>query len=194
METFSALLALCAGNSPITGEFPAQRPVTRSFDVFFDLRLNKRLSKQSWGWWFETLSRPLRRHRNAPVTTNLALWGLPVFSDYFKMNKSCIEFGNCQISIIICMKEYRVIYEGKTLNCWPLYHGWLIFYKLQKITDVDSRLLISRAQRYNRPISQIPKCTCSISYNAPFRSEIVTFLFWMEHCGIWDRCILGFVN
>ena len=39
METFSALLAICAGNSPAPGEFPAQRPVTRSFDVFFDLRL-----------------------------------------------------------------------------------------------------------------------------------------------------------
>ena len=52
----SALLAIYAGNSPVPGEFPAQRPVTRSFDVFFDLRLNKRLSKQSWGWWFETLS------------------------------------------------------------------------------------------------------------------------------------------
>ena len=37
METFSALLAFCAGNSPVTGEFPTQRPVTRSFDVFFDL-------------------------------------------------------------------------------------------------------------------------------------------------------------
>ena len=54
----SALLALCAGNSPVPGEFPAQRPVTRSFDVFFDMRPNKRLSKQSWGWWFETPSRP----------------------------------------------------------------------------------------------------------------------------------------
>ena len=43
METFSALLAICAGNLPVTGEFPAQRPVTRSFDVFFDLRLNKQL-------------------------------------------------------------------------------------------------------------------------------------------------------
>ena len=67
METFSALLAICAGNSPDPGEFPAQRPVTRSFDVFFDLRLNKRLSKQSWGWWFETLSRLLWRHRNAII-------------------------------------------------------------------------------------------------------------------------------
>ena len=64
METFSALLAICAGNSPVTGEFPAQRPVARSFDVFFDLRLNKRLSKQLWGWWFETPLRPLWRHCN----------------------------------------------------------------------------------------------------------------------------------
>ena len=64
METFSALLAICAKNSPVPGEFPAQRPVTRSFDVSFDLRLKKRLSKQSWGWWFETLSGPLWRHRN----------------------------------------------------------------------------------------------------------------------------------
>ena len=64
MEAFSALLAICPGNSPVPGDFPAQRPVTRSFDVFFDLRLKKRLSKQSWGWWFETLSRPLWRHRN----------------------------------------------------------------------------------------------------------------------------------
>ena len=49
METFSTLLAICVENSQVPGEFSAQRPVTRSFDVFFDLRLNKRLSKQSWG-------------------------------------------------------------------------------------------------------------------------------------------------
>ena len=64
METFSALLAIWAGNSLFTGEFPTQRPVTRSFDVFFDLRLNKRLSKQSWGWWFETPLRSVWRHCN----------------------------------------------------------------------------------------------------------------------------------
>ena len=56
METFSALL--------VPGEFPIQRLVTRSFDVYFDLRPNKRLSKQWWGWWFETLSWSLWRHRN----------------------------------------------------------------------------------------------------------------------------------
>ena len=71
METFSALLAICAGNSPVTGEFSAQRPVTRSFDVFFDLRRNKRLSKQWWGWWFETPPPPLWRHCNAKWLPNL---------------------------------------------------------------------------------------------------------------------------
>ena len=54
IETFSALLALCEGNSRDTGEFPSRRPVMWSFDVFFDLGLNKRLSKQSWGWLIET--------------------------------------------------------------------------------------------------------------------------------------------
>ena len=49
METFSALLAICAGNSPVSGEFPAQRPVTRGFDVFFDLCPKKRLSKYAVG-------------------------------------------------------------------------------------------------------------------------------------------------
>ena len=58
IETFSALLVICA-NSSVTGEFPTQRPMTRSIEVFFDLRPNKLLSKQSWGWWFDTPSRPL---------------------------------------------------------------------------------------------------------------------------------------
>ena len=64
METFSVLLALCVGNSPVTSEFPSERPVTQSFDVFFDLCLNKRLSKQSWGWWFQMPSHSLWHHRN----------------------------------------------------------------------------------------------------------------------------------
>ena len=47
-----------------TGQFPTQRPMTQNFDVFFDMRLNKRWSKQSWGRWFDTPSRPLWRHCN----------------------------------------------------------------------------------------------------------------------------------
>ena len=49
---------------PFVRWIPPQRPVTQSFDVYFDLHPNKQLSKQSWGWWFETQSRPLWRHRN----------------------------------------------------------------------------------------------------------------------------------
>ena len=58
----------CVGNSPFTNEFPSQRPVPRSFDVFFDLRLNKRLSERSWGWWIDTPSCSLWRHRNVTKT------------------------------------------------------------------------------------------------------------------------------
>ena len=65
METFSALLAICAGNSPVPGEFPTQRPVTRSFDGFFHLRLNKRLNNNAGD---------LRRHR--------ALYDVTVMSEF----------------------------------------------------------------------------------------------------------------
>ena len=64
------------------GEFPTQRPVTRSFDVFFDLRLNKRLSKQLLGWWFETQSWSLWRHPNGGQK-----WR--VFTMVFIQNRSC---------------------------------------------------------------------------------------------------------
>ena len=64
-ETFSALLALCVRNSPATGELPAQKKVTWSFDVFLDLSLSWWLSKQSWCRWFET---PWRSLCNATVT------------------------------------------------------------------------------------------------------------------------------
>ena len=82
METFSALLPICAENSPVPGEFPAQRPVTRSFDVFFDLRMNKRLSKQPWGWWFETPAWTLWRHRNEPrfLTQHNSPWPIRHYS------------------------------------------------------------------------------------------------------------------
>ena len=62
METLFASLALCERNSLITGDFSWLRPVIRSFDVFFDLHQNKRLSNPSWRRWFYTPSRPLRRH------------------------------------------------------------------------------------------------------------------------------------
>ena len=88
METFSALLTICAGNSPVPGEFPAQRPVTRSFDVFFDLRLNKRLSKQSCGWWFETPTGSLWRHCNGSKYRPWSIKGAVPWS-YFRVSSVC---------------------------------------------------------------------------------------------------------
>ena len=67
MKTFSALLAICAGNSPVTGEFPAQRPVTRSFDVFFHLRLSN-------GWVNNRGAGDLRRHCAHYDVTNTVCW------------------------------------------------------------------------------------------------------------------------
>ena len=103
METFSALLAICAGNSPVTGEFPSQRPVTRSFGVFFDMRTNERLSKQSWGWWFETPWLSLWRHNSGvcylrPIMSKAPVWILaikramslasePLFTKYTTYNR-----------------------------------------------------------------------------------------------------------
>ena len=71
---------------PVTGEFLTQRPVTRRFDVFFDLHLNKRLSKHSWGWWFGTPSRPLWHHRNVSQYFSLSCGLLVVYCVCFEEN------------------------------------------------------------------------------------------------------------
>ena len=101
METFSALLAICAGNSSVTGEFPAQRPVTRSFGVLFDLCLNKRLSKQCWGWWFEIPPRPLWRHCNEQVMV-IKKWEYSIYFilEFPEMKENCnqIPILNGQVS------------------------------------------------------------------------------------------------
>ena len=96
MEIFSALLAICAGNPPVSGEFPNQRPVTRSLNIFLDLRPNKRLSIQWWGWWFETPSRPLWRHYNVINKNN---------ADYIIRNiwYRCTERGEESVWFIVLL-------------------------------------------------------------------------------------------
>ena len=90
MEIFSVLLAICAGNSPVSGEFPAQRPATRSFDVFFDLCLNKRLGKQLRGWWFETLYCPLWRHCNGFRSTFAQVMACYLRASVHNLNRCCV--------------------------------------------------------------------------------------------------------
>ena len=99
MKTFSALLAFCAGNP---GEFPTQRPVTRSFDVFFDLRLNKQLSKQSWGWWFETPSCPLWRHRN--VSSSMLKWNM---NHYQYKSVCCTESNRYALNYSLSYRAFQ---------------------------------------------------------------------------------------
>ena len=89
METFSTLLAFCAGNSPVIGEFHTQRPVTRGFGVFFDRHLNKQLSKQPWDWWFETPSCSLWRHCNARVPY---IWCHGLCGHSFKPNFEKLDY------------------------------------------------------------------------------------------------------
>ena len=78
MKTYFALLCLCEGNPTVTGGFPSQRPVWRSFDVLFDLRLNNWLGKQSRRRRFETASNSLWRHCNETID----LYFLPFLNTY----------------------------------------------------------------------------------------------------------------
>ena len=108
MDTFSALLALCAGNSLVTGEFPSQRPVTRSFNVYFDLCLNKRLCKQSIRRWFET---PLSRHCKRNITLHLCQWYMPICIYVPSSKTNCMLFlrGVAWRHIISNNDEYDLV-------------------------------------------------------------------------------------
>ena len=128
METFSALLAFCAVNSPVTGEFPSQRPVTRSFDVFFHLCLNKRLSKQLRGWWFKTPSRSLGRHCNATPRMLFCLFFFkcsfrlktknPTFTDYIGLGRGIHRWQRLNKHVLNPLRtgEPLLLYILKTIQ------------------------------------------------------------------------------
>ena len=110
METFSALLAIRAGNSLVSGEFPTQRPVTRSFDVFFDLRLDERLSKHSLGWWLETPSRPLWRQSNARLyTMEVMMIGIMSMMIIIKTRTMIINIVSIDIVMPVMSKDGRPV-------------------------------------------------------------------------------------
>ena len=121
---FYALLALYAGNSPITGEFPS-RPLC--FGVFFDLRLNKRLGKQSWRWWFETPSCSLWRHYNDVIKRQIAFYvNYASHSASFNYNHHNAPDDNLwskvkTLSSFFFLKQYYLVSEpnGQFLYCSP---------------------------------------------------------------------------
>ena len=110
METFFALLALCRGNSPVTGEFPSQRPVTRSFDVFFALRMDKPFNKPSRRRWVETPFHSLWSHCYVNVCPQCHVRHINNWwhAAHMKLFRQVVRI-HCEF-----LKEWVV---------WPLYHA-----------------------------------------------------------------------
>ena len=143
-----------------TGEYPAQRTVTRSFDIFFDLRLNKRLSKQWRGWWFETPSHSLWRHCNGALAALYAIWH---YTWPWSIDNSKWWLDGKQY--YICLTKYRW-----TL-WWHLYHEFFM---------VGTMTLVTRNALWSRSITMhfLMKCTWAI---ATWRSP----KHWINRLVVW---------
>ena len=115
METFSTILAFCAGNSPVTGAFP----VTSDAELWCFLRYAPQytVEKQWWGWWFETPSRPLWRHCNV----HLKLMGLCT-----DLDNILFEFG--QRIMITVDNDYSSPFVWHWHTVKPVYNDHLMGY------------------------------------------------------------------
>ena len=163
------------------GEFPAQRPVTQSFDVFFDLRLNKRLSKTSWGWWFETLSRPLWRYRNVHDMINPQSLG-----QLFRLIKQ--SWGWWFETLLRpswrhCNDEFRGgsttnVCQNTGISTW-IRGGLEIYHKLIRCTNSP----------INNDVIKIHGSSCPMNTNGNRSGSTNTgiFLHISGHCGITKR-------
>ena len=119
-----------------------------------------------------------------------AFWTLgPVCKTYTKLNLTNLTQNVCSVDSLHILPQqlYCSAKQLLKLNSKSLRRPWRDY-------TLDFNSYCSIIQKNNWPNSQIPECTCSISHNAPFRTEMCIFLFWMVHCGIWKRCILGFVK
>ena len=174
METFSALLAICAGNSPVTGEFPAQRPVTRSFDVFFDLCLNEGFSKLSWGWWFETSSRPLWRHSN-----DLNIW--------WSTRPQCGYIYWCELSTYFhrgCKVASRDKFDGYQITAK---HNK---YKHNKLSKLRFTLLLQSKTTFHIPES---KLNLSVKTLTRFMGNLLSSL-WQIYSDWFKELLVKYLN
>ena len=138
METFSALLVFCAGNSPVTDEFPTQRPATRSFGFLFDPRLDQQLSKQWSRWWFETPSRSLWCRCNGfqGIST--------LYSLQPQICQVCASCGNESLnflwitSCLSCYLERMCIIHYEHKPCCPCVSWWIFtpWYLIENILSI----------------------------------------------------------
>ena len=199
METFSVSLALCAGNSPVPGEFPTQRPVTRSFDVYFDLRPNKRLSKQSWGWWFETLSWSLWRHCNAydddhhdPPASKIYLalpleipcW--PTGASEFQEDFDCV-FPHTLLQYIRNYLCYGLANWSPNLNHWWSVYKGIYDAKFDQGSSIFALNGIVFSMYYQTDISHI----CELSITISLKFWPIVYTIWADPNYIWGLAILA---
>ena len=155
--TFSALLAICAGNSLVTGEFPAQRPVTRSFDVFFE-RMKKRLSKLWRGWWFETPLCPLLHHCDVNKTVVF------IVNSYRKIRILDIQFTLRMAIGELCDIIYAYcVMNGSCRHRWIILHDlhFVVYTITHRFLNVTERLTRSDSKAEAQDVSIIPKCHCN---------------------------------
>ena len=160
--TFSALLSLCEGNSPVTGGFPSQRLVTRSFDAFFNLRLNKRLSKQSRRRWFAAPLRSLWRHCNIIITER---WCLTVDERVYRLDiasiasvpsiKTDLAFTGPGVGLLTQFPPFRY-YSVFTL----LPNHWLPKECIDHILQVLPYLSWGKTSQSNKTDSNNRTCSC----------------------------------
>ena len=130
METFSALLTLCVGNSPVTDEFHAQSQWRGALIFFFNLRLNKRLNKPSWGWLFETPSRLLWRHRNAPhpehpMLIGCCLWQWCVSNTDTVGLSFLIKFSSLAALKVVILTTFSAASDGNFVKITTFLFQWI---------------------------------------------------------------------
>ena len=139
-----------------------QRPVTRSFDVVFDLRLNKRLSKQSSGWWIETQSRPLWRHRNVTLghpwraPTGLFSWWLQMSWRHIGTKSSTttilVRVWLHHITQYIAICSHTLNYVRESLGCWqPV--DFFCYWRSQSLVTFVSVIFVFASPPYCRRLT-----------------------------------------
>ena len=204
METFSGFMAFCAGNSTVAGEFPAQRLVTRRFDVFFDLCPNKWLSKQWRRWWFETPSRSLWRHCNDTASwealTVIVRKVMLVFQTAAELNRILVVLSNtgCHYINIIEIQQrlwhqsnlialMLAVYSTHSQNLGWIYDGTLLWRILMIYICCETHV---KVEKVNQSTSEIKwnhmltcKCNslmyCSDYYTLRF-NEVERGVYWFH--------------
>ena len=151
------------------GEFPTQRPVTRSFDVFFDLRLNKRLSKQPWGWWFETPSWSLWRQCNVIYSILYQWYSQHICGNMYKISVFIQKLACEFIKRLWNMSNYYAVPDIKII---PLSTTGII---LSKLKNPHSRPKWQHMKFVNQLLCVIFWCLSKLP------------IFWTSHCWVYSE-------